>query len=153
MVLSAGEKAPDFQLKDGDGVVHKLTDYQGQTIVLYFYPKDNTPGCTKEACAFRDNYKAFKDAGVDVIGVSPDTEKSHTNFSQKYELPFTLLSDPDHKICEAYGVWGLKKNYGREYEGVYRTTFVIGPNGEIKHVFEKVKPSDHVEEVLAAVSR
>ena len=153
MVLSAGEKAPDFQLKDSVGVVHSLSDYQGQTIVLYFYPKDDTPGCTKEACAFRDTFKDFKDAGVDVIGVSPDSETSHTKFTQKYDLPFTLLSDPDHKTCEAYGVWGLKKNYGREYEGIFRTTFIIGPNGDIKRVFKNVKPSEHVEEVLAEVRK
>ena len=152
MVLSKGEKAPEFELNDGNGNVHKLSDYQDQTIVLYFYPKDDTTGCTKEACAFRDTYQDFKDAGVDVIGVSPDTEKSHTKFSRKYDLPFTLLSDPDHKTCDAYGVWGLKKFMGKEYEGVYRTTFVIGPNGKIKRVFENVKPSEHVEEVLAEVS-
>lgn len=151
MVISEGGKAPEFQLNDSTGMTHNLSDYHGQTIVLYFYPKDDTPGCTKEACAFRDSYQDFKDAGVEVIGISPDTEKSHTKFSEKYELPFTLLSDPDHKICNAYGVWGLKKNYGREYEGVYRTTFIIGPNGEIKRVFKNVKPSDHVDEVLAEV--
>jgi len=152
MVLSAGVTAPEFQLKDSKGIIHNLSDYEGQTIVLYFYPKDDTPGCTKEACAFRDTYQDFKDAGVEVIGISPDSEKSHTKFSEKYELPFTLLSDPNHEICEAYGVWGLKKYMGREYEGVYRTTFIIGPKGEIKRVFENVKPSEHVEEVLAAVS-
>lgn len=151
MILSAGDKAPEFQLNDSAGMTHNLSDYHGQAIVLYFYPKDDTPGCTKEACAFRDSYQDFKDAGVEVIGISPDTEKSHTKFSEKYDLPFTLLSDPDHKICDAYGVWGVKKNYGREYEGVYRTTFIISPNGDIKRVFKNVKPSDHVDEVLAEV--
>jgi len=151
MTLEKGDQAPEFDLKDGEGTVHRLSDYAGKTIVLYFYPKDDTTGCTTEACAFRDSYKDFKDAGVEVIGVSPDSEGSHSKFSAKYELPFTLLSDPDHKICDAFGVWGPKKFMGREYEGVNRTTFVIGPEGKIKRVFEKVKPSDHVEEVLAAV--
>jgi peroxiredoxin Q/BCP len=151
MVLSAGNVAPQFELKDNQGVVHKLSDYQGQTFVLYFYPKDDTSGCTKEACSFRDSYQEFKDATVEVIGVSPDSEESHTKFINKYDLPFTLLSDPDHEVCEAFGVWGLKKFMGREYEGVYRTTFVIGPGGEIKHVFENVKPSEHSQEVLEVV--
>lgn len=151
MALTTGNKAPEFQLKDGQGNIHQLSDYSGQTFVLYFYPKDNTPGCTKEACAFRDAYADFKQAGVEVIGISPDSEKSHTKFAEKFELPFTLLSDPDHKICEAFGVWGPKKYMGREYEGVYRTTFVIGPDGMIKRVFENVKPTEHVEEVLQAV--
>lgn len=148
MVLSAGEKAPEFELKDSEGVVHNLSDYKGQTIVVYFYPKDDTPGCTKEACSFRDAYEDFKQAGVEIIGISPDTVKSHSKFIDKFDLPFILLSDPDHAVCEAYGVWGLKKYMGREYEGVYRTTFVIGPDGEIKRVFENVRPADHSQEVL-----
>lgn len=151
MPVTAGTKAPDFELKDSEGKVHKLSDYKGKTFVLYFYPKDNTKGCTTEACSFRDSYAEFEQAGVDVVGVSPDDEQSHTNFIDKYELPFTLLSDPDHKVCEAYGVWGLKKFMGREYEGVFRTTFVISPEGEIVKVFEKVKPTDHSQEVLEAV--
>lgn len=151
MVLSTGNQAPDFELLDNEGKLHKLSDYQGQTIVVYFYPKDDTPGCTKEACSFRDAYADFREAGVEVIGISQDNEKSHTKFIQKYELPFVLLSDPDHQVCEAFGVWGLKKYMGREYEGVYRTTFVIGPDGVIKRVFEEVKPADHSHEVLAAV--
>lgn len=151
MALSAGTQAPEFKLTDEKGDLHQLSDYKGQTIVLYFYPKDDTPGCTKEACSFRDSYKDFSDAGVEVIGISPDSEKSHSKFIEKYELPFLLLSDPDHRVCEAYGVWGLKKYMGREYEGVLRTTFIIGPTGEIKRVFENVKPADHSQEVLAAV--
>jgi peroxiredoxin Q/BCP len=151
MPVEAGTKAPDFELKDSEGKVHKLSDFKGKTFVLYFYPKDNTKGCTTEACSFRDSYAEFKKAGVDVIGVSPDDEKSHTKFIEKYELPFTLLSDPGHKVCEAYGVWGLKKFMGREYEGVFRTTFVIGPDSKIVKVFEKVKPTDHSLEVLEAV--
>lgn len=152
MVLSEGVKAPDFELKDSEGNLHKLSDYVGQTIVVYFYPKDDTPGCTKEACSFRDSYADFKKAGVTIIGISPDKVSSHKKFKDKYELPFTLLADPDHKVCEAYGVWGLKKSFGREYEGVFRTTYVIGPEGEIKRVFENVKPSDHSQEVLSEVA-
>lgn len=151
MIRSAGEKAPEFELMDSEGKVHKLSDYQGQTIVLYFYPRDNTPGCTKEACSFRDAYADFREAGVEVIGISPDSEQSHAKFIAKHELPFVLLSDPDKTVCKAFGVWGPKKMAGREYEGVYRTTFVIGPNGLIKKVFENVKPADHSQEVLAAV--
>lgn len=151
MVLSAGQQAPEFELLDNEENIHKLSDYRGQTIVVYFYPKDDTPGCTKEACSFRDAYADFKQAGVEILGISPDSEKSHSRFIQKYELPFTLLSDPDHKVCEAFGVWGLKKYMGREYEGVHRTTFIIGPDGHIKRVFENVKPADHSQEVLAEV--
>jgi len=151
MILTEGNKAPEFELKDSQGKIHTLDDFAGQTVVIYFYPKDDTPGCTKEACSFRDSYKDFCDAGVEIIGISPDTEKSHQKFQQKYELPFILLSDPDHAVCEKYGVWGLKKNYGREYEGVFRTTFIIDPQGVIKRVFKNVKPSDHSQEVLQAM--
>jgi thioredoxin-dependent peroxiredoxin len=151
MVLSIGQQAPEFELVDQEGKLHKLSDYRGQTIVVYFYPKDDTPGCTKEACSFRDTYADYKQAGVEIIGISPDNEKSHSRFIQKYELPFILLSDPDHQVCEAFGVWGLKKYMGREYEGVHRTTFIIGPEGFIKRVFENVKPADHSQEVLAEV--
>ena len=151
MVLSAGELAPAFELLDNAGNLHKLSDYQGQTIVVYFYPRDDTPGCTKEACSFRDAYADFREAGVEVIGISPDNEGSHSKFINKYQLPFVLLSDPDHKVCEAFGAWGLKKMYGREYEGVFRTTFVIGSEGVIKHVFENVNPADHSQEVLEVV--
>ncbi len=151
MIRSAGERAPEFELMDDEGNLRKLSDYRGQTIVLYFYPRDNTPGCTKEACSFRDAYADFREAGVEVIGISPDSEQSHAKFKSKYELPFTLLADPDRSVCKAYGVWGPKKMAGREYEGVYRTTFVIDPDGVIKKVFEKVKPADHSQEVLAVV--
>ncbi len=152
MTLSEGMPAPDFKLTDAEGAVHKLADFLGKTIVLYFYPKDDTPGCTKEACGFRDAYASYIDAGIEIIGISPDSEKSHAKFIDKYELPFLLLSDEDHKVCEAYGVWGLKTFMGREYEGVFRTTFVIDPEGKIKKVFEKVKPAEHSSEVLEAVS-
>lgn len=151
MVRTAGEIAPEFVLTDQEGKLRKLSDYQGQTIVLYFYPRDNTPGCTTEACSFRDAYADFREAGVEVIGISPDSGGSHLNFIEKFELPFTLLSDPDHNVCEAFGVWGPKKMAGREYEGVYRTTFIIGPDGVIKKVYENVKPADHSQEVLSAV--
>lgn len=151
MPVAAGIKAPEFELKDNEGKTHKLSDYLGKTVVVYFYPKDNTKGCTTEACSFRDSYAEFKKAGVPVLGISPDSETSHTKFIDKYELPFTLLADPEHKTCDAYGVWGLKKFMGREYEGVFRTTFVIGPDGDIVKVFEKVKPTDHSHEVLEAI--
>jgi len=153
MVLSAGTKAPEFELVDHQGRAHHLSDFQGQTIVLYFYPKDDTPGCTKEACSFRDAYADFKSEGIEIIGISPDSEKSHGKFVEKYDLPFLLLSDPEHKVCDAYGVWGLKKLFGREYEGVYRTTFIIGPEGKIKRVFKNVKPIDHSLQVLEEVRR
>ena len=151
MVIAEDIKAPEFELKDSEGKNHKLADYAGQTIVIYFYPKDDTPGCTKEACSFRDSYQDFRDAGIEVIGISPDTEKSHLKFRRKYDLPFVLLADPDHAVCELYGVWGVKKNYGREYEGVFRTTFIINPQGMVKRVFKNVKPTDHSQEVLQAV--
>jgi len=151
MILAVGSQAPEFELEDSQGKTRRLSDYAGQTFVLYFYPRDNTPGCTTEACSFRDAYQDFKDAGVEVIGISPDTVTSHLKFADKFNLPFVLLSDPDHKVCEAYGAWGLKKSYGREYEGVFRTTYVIDPEGKVKHVFENVKPSDHSQEVLEAV--
>lgn len=152
MIISAGQKSPEFELTDKDGVVHKLSDYLGKDIVLYFYPKDDTSGCTTEACAFRDDYAEYKKAGVEIIGISPDDEKSHEKFVNKYELPFTLLSDTDHSVCEAYGVWGLKKMYGREYYGVLRTTFLIDKDGMIKKVFENVRPKGHSEKVLAALN-
>jgi len=151
MVLNVGDPAPEFELEDSQGKLHRLSDYQGHSIVLYFYPKDDTPGCTKEACSFRDSYQTFRAAGIEVIGISPDSIKSHTKFIEKYDLPFVLLSDPNHKVTEAFGVWGIKKSFGREYEGVYRTTFVIGPEGKITRVFENVKPSLHSQEVLEAV--
>lgn len=143
--------APDFTLPDEEGKLHGLTDYRGKPVVLYFYPRDDTPGCTKEACGFRDDYSAYEEAGVTILGVSPDTPGSHAKFKAKYELPFTLLSDPDHDVLELYGAWGLKKSYGREYLGVLRTTFLIDEGGEIIKVFEKVKPAQHSTEILAAL--
>ena len=143
--------APNFSLADETGTFHKLSDYQGKPVVLYFYPKDDTPGCTKEACGFRDQYHEYTDVGVVVIGVSPDTSRSHAKFKSKFSLPFTLLADEDHKVCELYGVWGSKKKYGREYDGVFRTTFLIGADGMILKVFEGVKPDGHSAEVLSAL--
>lgn len=151
MPISAGGKAPDFTLPDDEGRIHTLSDYLGKPVVLYFYPKDNTSGCTKEACGFRDDYSAYQDAGVTILGVSPDSSKSHANFRTKYELPFTLLADPEREVIKMYGAWGLKKMYGREYEGVLRTTFLIGEDGNILKVFEKVKPANHSAEILAAL--
>ncbi|NCP88096.1 MAG: thioredoxin-dependent thiol peroxidase [Anaerolineae bacterium CG_4_9_14_3_um_filter_57_17] len=151
MSLTIGNFVPDFALADETGAVRHLADFRGQVVVLYFYPKDDTPGCTTEACNFRDDYSAYVKAGVTVLGVSPDSVKSHLKFQQKYQLPFPLLADVDHQVFEAYGVWGPKKFMGREYMGVSRTTFVIDPAGNLKQIFENVKPSDHSAEVLAAV--
>ena len=127
-----------------------MKELKGQKVVLYFYPKDDTPGCTKEACSFRDAWAKFKKRGIKVLGVSPDSEASHKKFETKYNLPFTLLADKDHAIADAYGVWGEKKFMGRTYMGVLRTTFLIDEKGKIKKVFEKVKPEDHANEVLEA---
>jgi thioredoxin-dependent peroxiredoxin len=151
MPILAGISAPDFILIDDSGATRRLSDYRGQNVVLYFYPKDDTPGCTTEACNFRDDYSGFVDAGVTILGVSPDSPKSHAKFKQKYQLPFPLLADEQHTICEAYDVWGQKKFMGREYMGVLRTTFLISPDGKIKKVFANVKPSEHSAEVLAAL--
>ena len=150
MLLEANTKAPDFTLMDEEGISRSLSDYLGKAVVLYFYPKDDTPGCTKEACSFRDDYSIYRQAGVVVLGVSPNAVKSHLKFKEKYQLPFTLLADVDHKVCELYGVWGRKKYMGREYDGVFRTTYLISPDGMIKKVFPNVKPDGHSAEVLAA---
>ena len=149
MIVQVGKPAPDFSLPDENEQIHNLRDYAGQTVLLYFYPKDDTPGCTMEACNFRDDYSAYLEAGVVILGVSPDSPQEHTKFKAKYDLPFALLADKDHQVCELYGVWGPKKFMGREYEGVNRTTFLIGPEGNIQHVFEKVKPAHHSAEILA----
>ncbi len=152
MPISSGISAPEFSLPDETGAIRSLSEFRGKPVVLYFYPKDDTPGCTTEACNFRDNYSQYSHAGVTVLGVSPDSSKSHTKFKTKYELPFTLLADVDHKVCEMYGVWGLKKAMGREYNGVFRTTFLIDENGKIIHVFKNVKPAGHASEVLAQLN-
>ena len=144
-------KAPDFNLLDEDGNSHTLSEYKGTPLILYFYPKDNTPGCTTEACNFRDDYSAYEKAKVTILGVSADSVKSHKKFKEKYQLPFTLLSDPDHTVCEAYGVWAEKQMMGKKYMGILRTTFVINKDGVVEKVFEGVKPSEHSKEVLAVV--
>jgi peroxiredoxin Q/BCP len=150
-MLEEGKKAPAFSLKDQDGKVVKLADLAGKNVVLYFYPKDDTSGCTKEACAFRDEHSALQKAGAVVLGVSPDTEKSHTKFIGKYQLPFTLLADTEHAVAEKYGAWAEKSMYGRKYMGIVRSTFLIGKDGKLAKVWPKVKVDGHVDEVLAAV--
>jgi peroxiredoxin Q/BCP len=149
-MVKEGTKAPPFSTTDADGNTVSLKDLKGEKVVLYFYPKDDTPGCTKEACSFRDVFSKFKKRGIKVLGISPDSEKSHKKFATKYKLPFTLLADTDHEIADAYGVYGEKKFMGRTYMGVLRTTFLIDEKGKIRKVFEKVKPEDHAEEVLDA---
>lgn len=151
-MLKEGAKAPDFSAPDQDGRVRSLKDWAGEWMLLYFYPKDDTPGCTTEACAFRDEFEGFGDAGVAVVGVSTDSVKSHGAFARKYALPFTLLADEDKNIVEAYGVWGQKKFMGREYMGTNRRSFLIDPKGKIARVYETVKPATHAQEVLADVA-
>jgi peroxiredoxin Q/BCP len=151
-MVKEGTTAPAFKTTDQNGTPISLKDLRGKKVVLYFYPKDDTPGCTKEACSFRDGYSKFKKKGITILGVSPDSEKSHQKFIAKYELPFTLLADTDHSIADAYGVYGEKKFMGRTYMGIHRTTFLIDEKGKIKKVFEKVKPEDHADEVLGAFS-
>ncbi len=148
--LKEGDKAPDFAVNDGEGKTVRLKDLKGKKFVLYFYPKDDTPGCTKEACSFRDSWSTFKRRGIEVFGVSLDSEKSHQKFTQKFSLPFRLLADTDRKLSESFGTYGKKKFMGREYMGNHRMTFLIDEKGKIKKIFEKVKPEDHAEEVLAA---
>jgi peroxiredoxin Q/BCP len=149
--LNEGDKAPGFTAETNGGGSVSLTEFKGKNVILYFYPKDDTPGCTKEACAFRDQYAAFKKRGAVVLGVSVDPVKAHDKFVEKYKLPFPLLADVDKKIVEAYGVWGQKTFMGRKYLGVHRVTFLIGPDGKIKKIWPKVKPEEHAAEVLAAL--
>jgi peroxiredoxin Q/BCP len=148
-MLKVGDKAPQFTLKSDKGTEVSLSQFLGKKdVILYFYPKDNTSGCTTEACSFRDNLPRIENKNAVVLGVSPDSVKSHQGFINKQNLNFTLLSDPDHKVSEAYGAWGEKSMYGKKYMGILRTTFVIGKDGKIKKVFEKVKPEGHAEEIL-----
>ncbi|HUE83289.1 MAG TPA: thioredoxin-dependent thiol peroxidase [Pyrinomonadaceae bacterium] len=149
-MLKEGATAPAFKTTDALGEKVQLKDFRGQKVVLYFYPKDDTPGCTKEACSFRDAFSEFEAQGIKVLGVSPDSEASHKKFAQKYNLPFTLLADKDHAIAGAYGTYGQKKFMGRTYMGVNRTTFLIDEKGKIKKIFAKVKPEEHAREVLEA---
>ncbi|WP_337174719.1 thioredoxin-dependent thiol peroxidase [Paludisphaera sp.] len=150
MVLE-GQQAPDFSLPDQDGDEVKLSDLKGSPVVLYFYPKDDTSGCTKQACAFRDGFPDFQAVGAVVLGVSPDSAASHAKFIAKHELPFTLLADVDKTVCEAYGVWKEKSMYGRKYMGVERTTYIIDREGNVARVFPKVKVPGHADAVLEAV--
>jgi peroxiredoxin Q/BCP len=150
--VKEGDPAPPFEARTTSGETVRLADLKGKDVVLYFYPKDDTPGCTKEACSFRDAYCEFKKKGALVFGVSPDPAKAHDKFTQKYKLPFPLLLDEEKKIIIAYGVWGQKTFMGRKYMGVYRVTFLIGKDGRIKKIWPDVKPEDHANEVLAAIS-
>jgi peroxiredoxin Q/BCP len=148
MPIQAGILAPDFTLEDEREISHTLSSYRGKLVVLYFYPKDDTPGCTKEACNFRDDYSVYEKAGVIILGISPDDSNSHAKFIEKYSLPFTLLADIGHKVCDLYGVWGPKTSMGRTYDGLHRTTFVINRDGYISSVFENVKPDGHSTEII-----
>lgn len=148
MKLKTGDKAPAFSLPDAEGKDHKLADYAGKWVLLYFYPRDNTPGCTKEACAMRDSHPSFKKLKASVLGVSADSPKSHTKFRDKYDLNFTLLSDESKEMLKKYGVWGKKKFMGREFMGIKRMSFLIDPKGKIAKIYEKVKPAEHADEVL-----
>ncbi|TAJ98514.1 MAG: thioredoxin-dependent thiol peroxidase [Candidatus Manganitrophaceae bacterium] len=151
--LKPGDDAPTFILPSSDGGEADLTSYRGKTVVLYFYPKDDTPGCTKEACAFRDSFAALKKAKAVVLGVSLDPLPSHQKFIQKYTLPFPLLSDADAAVSKAYGVYKLKSLYGRQFWGIERSTFIIDPKGKISHLFRRVKVDSHVEEILSALKK
>lgn len=149
MSLNVGDPAPEFSLSDAEGKIVSLKDFQGQRVVLYFYPRDNTPGCTKEACSFRDAYSQYASQNVAVLGVSTDDAKSHTKFIQKHALPFPLLIDSEGKVASQYGSYGLKKFMGKEYMGISRSTFIIGPDGKLEKIYRKVKPADHATQVLS----
>lgn len=151
MILSSGNIAPEFELPDDTNAVRRLVDYRGHFVLLYFYPKDDTPGCTTEACNFRDDYSSYVDSDVIILGVSPDSPKSHIKFRTKFDLPFPLLADEGHKVCDLYGVWGPKKFMGREYEGVIRTTFLLDRAGTIVKVFKNIKPAEHSTDVLMLI--
>jgi thioredoxin-dependent peroxiredoxin len=151
-MITEGQEAPDFELTSDAGETVKLSELRGKPVVLYFYPKDDTPGCTTQACGIRDAYGEFERAGAVVLGVSPDNERSHVKFREKYELPFTLLADTEHAVADRYGVWGEKKFMGKKYMGVSRSTFVIDEGGKVKKVFEKVTPATHADDVLAALA-
>jgi thioredoxin-dependent peroxiredoxin len=151
-LVEEGSPAPDFTLTSDSGERVRLSDFRGKPVVIYFYPKDDTPGCTAQACGIRDNYDAFGEAGAVVLGISPDDESSHVKFKQKYGLPFTLLADPDHEVSELYGVWGERKLYGKAYMGVERSTFLIAPDGTVARVMRRVKPDTHADQVLAELA-
>jgi thioredoxin-dependent peroxiredoxin len=151
-VVQEGKPAPDFSLTSDEGTTVRLSELRGKPVVVYFYPKDDTPGCTAQACGIRDNYDAFGERGAVVLGISPDDESSHVKFKQKYGLPFTLLADPDHKVADAYGVWGERSMYGKKYMGIERSTFVIDPEGNVSKVMRRVKPDTHAQQVLDALA-
>ncbi|MBN2779291.1 MAG: thioredoxin-dependent thiol peroxidase [Bacteroidales bacterium] len=151
--LKIGDKAPDFKGVNQNGKEVKLADFTGKNLILYFYPKDSTPGCTAEACDLRDNYNMWIAKGYEVLGVSPDSEKSHQNFIEKYQLPFDLISDTEKAILKSYNAWGEKKMYGKTYEGVLRKTYVIGKNSQIEAIFEKVKTKEHTDQILNEISK
>lgn len=151
-MIEIGEMAPEFELEADSGRTIRLADYRGRRVVLYFYPKDDTSGCTKQACGFRDRVPEFEARDAVVLGVSPDGLASHQKFRDKYELNFPLLSDPNHAVAAAYGAWGKKKMYGREYEGILRSTFIIGPGGRVEGIYRQVKPAGHAERLLQDLS-
>lgn len=148
MELKEGDKAPDFEVNDQDGNPVKLSDYKGKKVVLFFYPKDNTPGCTAEACNLRDNYNEFQNSGYEILGISTDTEKSHQKFIEKQSLPFKLLADTEKQVHNKYGTWVEKQMYGRKYMGTARTTFIINEEGKIENIIEKVKTKEHADQIL-----
>jgi thioredoxin-dependent peroxiredoxin len=149
---AVGDPAPDVALPDETGTVHRLSNQAGRWTILYFYPKDDTPGCTKQACGLRDSWSRVTDSGVQVFGVSPDSVKSHAKFREKYGLPYRLISDDGHRLADAYGVWIEKSKYGRTYYGNERSTFVVGPDGRIEHVLAQVKPAEHVDQLMEALA-
>ena len=151
-MVEEGQEAPDFELTSDAGERVRLSQFRGRPVVLYFYPKDDTPGCTAQACGIRDSYDDFEERGAVVLGVSPDEESSHVKFKQKYGLPFTLLADPDHEVAEQYGVWGERKYMGKTYMGIERSTFLIDQDGRIAKVMRRVKPDTHAERVLEALA-
>lgn len=146
--LKVGDQVPEFLSKDQDGTIIKLSDYRGQKLIVFFYPRANTPGCTAEACNLRDNYSELKAAGYELLGVSEDSSKKQSNFKNKYDLPFPLLADEDHTVIDTFGVWGPKKFMGREFDGLLRTTFIIDEEGKVEKVIEKVKTKDHAAQIL-----
>lgn len=147
-MLKVGDKVPEFSAKDQNGNTINLSDYKGKKLVVFFYPRANTPGCTAEACNLRDNYKALQDAGYEILGVSADSEKKQANFKKKYDFPFPLLADEDHTVLEVFGVWGPKQFMGRKFDGIHRTTFLINGDGVVERVIEKVKTKDHAAQIL-----
>jgi peroxiredoxin Q/BCP len=150
-MVEEGKPAPDFELTSDSGETVRLSDLKGRPVVVYFYPRDDTPGCTAQACGIRDNQDAFAERGAVVLGISPDDESSHVKFKQKYGLPFTLLADPDHRVADEYGVWGERSMYGKTYMGIERSTFVIDPEGNVARIMRRVKPGTHAQQVLEAL--